>query len=65
MGKRQWQAPPSPFPLFKGPELRSILTYQLIDIYLRPHMAFKMAIVAIEKDGIKKIVVVLASVFWS
>ena len=69
MGKCQWQAspPPSPlpFPLTKRPELRSILTYQLINIYLRPHMVFKMGIVAIERDGRKKIVVVLASVSWS
>ena len=56
--------PPSPFPLTKRPELRPILTYQLIDIYLRPQMVFKMGIVAIEKDGRKKIVVVLASVSW-
>ena len=62
MGKCQWYAPPSPFPLTKGPELRSLLTSELIDINLRPHMLFRMTIVAIEKDGRKKFVVVLACV---
>ena len=48
MGKRQCQVPP-PTPLQKGPELRVILSYQPLNIYLRPHMAFKMETVAIKR----------------
>ena len=51
MGKCQCQVPPPPPPPFtKGPELRIILSYQLLDIYLRPHIVFKIETVTMEKD---------------
>ena len=52
MGKHQCQVPPStpPSPPFtKGPQLRVILSYQLLNIYLRPHIIFTVETVAIKR----------------
>ena len=43
--------PPPPTPPFtKGPELRIILSYQLLAIYLRPRIVSEIETVTIEKD---------------